>query len=194
MLKRSITYDDYNGNSVTEDFYFNFTKLELIELDVKFDGGLEGQIKRLTNTQNGKDAYYMFKDIVLSAYGIKSEDGKRFVKTPEITADFEASPALAELIIGFLENPQDGASFLEACLPAKLVEAAKNAAADKASEKSPKVDPVVASLPAMYPVLNEDPKGSPEAEDDQISYRALQDMSREELIAKFQKRLEDKPE
>ena len=81
MLKKSITYDDYNGESQTEDFYFNFTKLELLELDVKFEGGLEGHIKKLTSTESGKDAYFLFKDVVLSAYGVKSADGKHFEKS-----------------------------------------------------------------------------------------------------------------
>jgi len=177
MLKKSITYEDYNDETQTEDFYFNFTKLELVELDVKFEGGLEGHIKRLTDTDNGKDAYYMFKDIVLSAYGVKSEDGKRFIKSDTLRQEFEASPALSELIMGFLMNPKDGAQFIEACLPAKLVAEAKSAAAAKSDQ--PEL-PLPTPVPA-YPVLVEDDHSK------DFTQKQLTEMSREELLATLQK-------
>ena len=120
MLKKDITYEDYNGQEVTEAFYFNFTKLELLEKDLEF-GGLEETVKRLTETNNAKEAYGLFKVVVLDAYGKKSEDGKRFIKNAEIRSELENSPALAELIFEFIEHPERGAAFMEATLPAKLV-------------------------------------------------------------------------
>lgn len=183
MLKKSITYDDYNEETQTEDFYFNFTKLELIELDVKFEDGLEGHLKKLMETESGKDAYYMFKDIVLAAYGVKSADGKHFVKSDTLRQEFESSPALSELIIGFLENPRDGATFLEECMPAKLVAAAKAAAADKSDQ--PEL-PLPTPAPA-YPVLVED-KYEP-GEEFGLTQKQLTEMSREELLEAMQNKI-----
>lgn len=180
MLKKSITYEDYNEETQTEDFYFNFTKLELIELEVKFEGGLEGHLKKIMETENGKDAYYLFKDIVLAAYGTKSEDGKRFIKSDKLREEFESSPALSELIISFLENPKEGARFLEDCLPAKLVAAAKQAAADKSDQ--PEL-PLATPAPS-YPVLVED------AKEPGLTQKQLTEMSREELIEMYQQKTE----
>lgn len=179
MLKKTITYDDYNDESRTEDFYFNFTKLELIELDVKFDGGLEGHISKLMQTQSGKDAYYLFKDIVLSAYGVKSADGKHFEKSPELRAQFESSPALAEMILEFLSNPQAGAQFIEACLPSKLVAEAKALAEKTNPQQQLPLPPMPV---ASYPVLVEDDKG--------LTQKQVSEMSREELIEMYQQKTE----
>lgn len=170
MLKKTITYDDYNGETQTEDFYFNFTKLELLELDVKFEDGLEGHIKKLTSTESGKDAYFLFKDVVLSAYGVKSEDGKHFNKSQEIRDQLESSPALSELIFGFLQNPAEGAQFMEACLPAKLVAEAKALAAVQSDQPE-------LPLPSApkYPTLVEDAK-------DGLTQKELTEMSKDELL------------
>jgi len=176
MLKKSITYDDYNEVTRTEDFYFNFTKLEVIELEVKYDGGLEGYIKRIEETENGKDAYYLFKDIVLAAYGEKSEDGKHFFKSEKLRNEFEASPAMAEMIIGFLNNPADGAKFIEGCLPARLIAAAKAEAALKSDQPE-----LPLPTPSPYPVLVEDVK------EPGLSIKQMNEMTREELLAALEK-------
>jgi hypothetical protein len=133
VLKKTIAYEDYNGNDVAEDFYFNFTKLEIIEM-LELDD-LEGTIQKLTETENAKEAYHLFKKIILSALGTKSEDGKRFIKNAETVEAFEQSPACSELILEFLENPSLGASFIEGTLPAKLVAEAKAAQAKNPSSE-----------------------------------------------------------
>lgn len=178
MLKKSITYDDYNDETQTEDFYFNFTKLELIELDVKFEGGLEGHLKKLQATDSGKEAYYMFKDIVLGAYGVKSADGKHFVKSETLRQEFESSPAMSEMIMGFLLEPKEGAKFIEACLPAKLVADAKALAAVNSDQLE---IPIPTPAPAPYPALVEDVK------DAGLTQKQLTEMSREELLAALAK-------
>lgn len=120
MLKQRITYTDYNDQERTEDFYFNFTKLELMETDLSW-GGFEEVVEELTRTSDAQKAYGLFKDLVLSAYGVKSEDGRRFIKDPDIRKQFEESPACSELIIGFLQNPDLATTFVQGVLPAKLV-------------------------------------------------------------------------
>lgn len=129
MIKKTVTYDDLDGNSVTEDFYFNFSKLEGLELDVKLQGGLEGTLARISATEDSQQAYALFKDLLLSAYGRKGPGGKGFPKkdvdgTP-MRDYLEASPALGEIIIEMLQNPNDAAKFFEGMLPPKLVAQAK---------------------------------------------------------------------
>lgn len=130
MLKKTITYEDLNGDEVTDTFHFNFTKLELLETDLKLEG-LEDTVRRLTETQDSQQAYKLFKDIILSAYGEKSPDGKYFLKEDDngrpLSRKFAASPACSEMIIEFLQKPEEGAAFIEACLPAKLVAEVKAA-------------------------------------------------------------------
>lgn len=136
MIKKFITYEDYNGNTVTDPFYFNMTKLELLEWDLETEGGLEGLMKKLSETTDAKKAYYIFKDILLKAYGEKSEDGKTFVKSPELRVKFESSPALGELIIEFLQNPELSAKFIEGILPSAWIKeaAAKNQESSETAE------------------------------------------------------------
>ena len=125
MIKKTITYESYNGETITEDLYFNLTKLELLEEDIEQNGNFQENVERLTKENNVKEVYNIFKNIVLKAYGVKSEDGKRFIKNEGLRQDLQSSPALSELILSFLENPEEGAKFIEEILPSKLVEEAK---------------------------------------------------------------------
>lgn len=138
MLKKTITFEDYSEppQEVTQSFYFNFTKLEVIEkLEVE---DLEGTIKKLTETNNGPEAYELFKKLILSAYGEKNEHGgfdKEDANGRPLYKKFEASPACSELIIEFLQDPMQGAAFIEACLPAKMVKEAKEAQKNNPSKQ-----------------------------------------------------------
>ena len=146
MIKKFITYVDYNDQKVTEPFYFNMTKLELLEWDLAVDGGLEGLMKQLSETSDARKAYGIFKDILLKAYGEKSEDGKQFRKSPEIQSNLEASPALGELIIEFLENPELSAKFIEGILPSAWL---KEASAKNQDVVTPDMKAVVEDLHSM---------------------------------------------
>lgn len=161
MLKKTITYDNYNGDTVAEDFYFNFTKLEIME-KLELDE-LQATIERLTETDNAKEAYQLFKKLILDAYGEKSPDGRQFIKSPEITQRFEQSPALSEMIIEFLQNPALGGQFIEGTLPPKLVAEAKAAQANNPTDaevtamvheaERRQENPDTAVLPTAPPVL-----------------------------------------
>ncbi len=178
MLKKTITYDDYNDNTVTDDFFFNFTKLELMEKELQL-GGLETTIKRLTETNNNEEAYHLFKHLIMASYGKKSEDGKRFIKSKELTESFEQSPALSELIIEFLQKPELGAAFIEGTLPAKLV-AEVNAAKEKEKSTAQNVE-----LPTAAPELE---TTSAEYELKEPTQKELTAMSHEELLEHMQRK------
>ena len=81
MLKKTITYTDYNGVERKEDFYFNLTKAELMEMEMSTAGGLAETIQKIVDTKDAPSIIKIFKDLVLKAYGEKSADGKRFIKS-----------------------------------------------------------------------------------------------------------------
>lgn len=131
MFKKTITYKDYGTppQDVTEDFYFNLTQLELAEQDL-YAGGFEELARKLTETSDGPKAYEIFKSLILSTYGKKGEDNRKFYKKDPVTGrpyseEFEASPALAEMIIEFLKDPSLALQFVRECLPAHVVEEAE---------------------------------------------------------------------
>ena len=99
MLKLTRTYVDFNDLSRTEDFYFNLTQAEVTEMELSVDGGLVEMINRIVAAKDGKQIIALFKDIVLRAYGEKSPDGKRFIKTPEIRDAFAQTQAYSDLFI-----------------------------------------------------------------------------------------------
>lgn len=121
MIKKTIEYVDYNDETQTEDFYFNLTKDELIQLEVKYPGGFEGTIKQLSTEKDTRKIYDIFRKVILDSYGKKSEDGKRFIKSPELTIEFEQSPAFSELIFSMIKDAEDAAKFMEGLLPKDLL-------------------------------------------------------------------------
>lgn len=123
MLKREITYEDYNGEKVTEVFYFNLTQSELVELEVSYEGGLEASIKRIIEAKNVQALVQEFKKIILSAYGVRSEDGKRFIKNDQVREEFTQSAAYDALFMELATDDDAASKFITGILPASLVEA-----------------------------------------------------------------------
>ena len=112
MLKRSITYTDYNGGTRTEDFYFNLTQAEVTEMELSVDGGLVEMINRIVAAQDGKQIIATFKDIILRAYGEKSPDGKRFIKNQELRDAFAQTEAYSILFMELATNADAAAAFV----------------------------------------------------------------------------------
>lgn len=127
MLKKTITYTDYNNTERTEDFYFNLSKAEIMEMELGTTGGLAEMIKKVVATQDAPAILKIFKDLVLKAYGEKSADGKRFVKTPEITAAFAQTEAYSNLFVELATNDKAAADFVNGIVPAEMSKAAKAA-------------------------------------------------------------------
>lgn len=118
MLKKTFTYTDYNGNSVTEDFYFNLTKAEILEIEMSTDKavGLEAMILELEAERDGKKIMDMFKKIIRMSIGKKSADGRRFIKNDEIADEFMQTEAYSDLLIELLDA-EKGAAFFNAIVP-----------------------------------------------------------------------------
>lgn len=121
MIKETITYEDYNGMNRTEDFYFNFTKAELMEMEMGTTGGYAEMIKRIIASSEAPSIIKVFKELVLNSYGQKSLDGRRFIKTPELTAEFSQTEAYSQLFMKLATDADAAAKFVNGVMPADLV-------------------------------------------------------------------------
>lgn len=117
MLKETRTYTDYNGVERTEDFYFNFTKAELAEKHLASNEGLSEMLKRIVDSKNNKEIVDTFKEIILEAYGEKSEDGKRFIKSKELSKAFSETPVYSDLFMELATDDEKASRFIHGILP-----------------------------------------------------------------------------
>ena len=118
MLKKTITYVDYNGAERTEDFYFNLSKAEVMEMEMSTSGGLAEMIKKIVAAQDAPAIIKIFKDLILKAYGEKSPDGKRFIKSEGIATSFSQTEAYSQLFMELATNADEAAKFVNGIIPA----------------------------------------------------------------------------
>lgn len=121
MLKKAIKYTNFDGEEVTEEFYFNLTQAEIVELEVDIEGGLDGAIKHIQATQDGKEIIKLFKTILKKAYGKRSPDGRRFIKSPEGFSEFESSEPYSVLFMELVTQADAAANFINGIVPQNLV-------------------------------------------------------------------------
>ena len=120
MLKKTINYTDYNGAQRTEDFYFNLTKAEIMEMELSTTGGLAGMIERVVASQDAPAIIKIFKELVLKAYGEKSPDGKRFMKSEELSTAFSQTEAYSILFMELATDSDAAAKFVNGIIPADV--------------------------------------------------------------------------
>jgi hypothetical protein len=117
MLKKTITYVDFDGNERTEDFYFNLTKAELTEMELSSEGGLAKTLTKIVQTQDAKRIVEIMKDLILKSYGEKSLDGKRFIKNQELRDSFVQTVAYSELFMELASDAELAAVFVNGIIP-----------------------------------------------------------------------------
>lgn len=124
MLKKTIAYTDYNGVSRTEDFYFNLSKAEIMEMELSTTGGLAEMIQKIVATQDVPSIIKVFKDLILKAYGEKSADGKRFIKVNEygvpLSIAFSQTEAYSQLFMELASDSDAAAAFVNGIVPGDL--------------------------------------------------------------------------
>ena len=118
MLKKTITYTDYNGVDRTEDFYFNLSKAEIMEMEMGTSGGLSEMINKIVAAQDAPAIIKVFKDLILKAYGEKSPDGKRFIKSDEIATAFSQTDAYSQLFMELATDTDAASAFVNGIVPA----------------------------------------------------------------------------
>ena len=122
MLKKTIKYVDYNSVEHTDDFYFNLSKAEIAEMELSVKGGFSASIQKAVDEKDNAKILEIFKDLLLRSYGVKSEDGKRFIKSKEMRDEFEQSEAYSNLFIDLVTNEEASSEFLKAIIPSSLAE------------------------------------------------------------------------
>lgn len=134
MLKKTITYTDYNDVERTEDFYFNLTKAEVMQMEMSVNGGLTEMIQKIVAEQNAPAILNIFKDLVLKAYGQKSLDGKRFMKSDEIKKEFEETEAYSIIFMELATDADAAAKFINGIVPADMAQQNAQAAIHPANK------------------------------------------------------------
>lgn len=128
MIKKTITYTDYNAIERTEDFYFNLTKAEIMEMEMTTSGGMGEMIQRIVDAQDVPEIVKIFKQLILKAYGKKSPDGKRFIKSAELSDEFAQTEAYSQLFMELATDSDAAAKFVNGILPAEVAAQAALAA------------------------------------------------------------------
>lgn len=120
MLKKTITYTDYNGTERTEDFFFNLSKAEIMEMELGTTGGFAEMINKIIAAQDAPAIVRIFKDLVLKAYGEKSDDGKRFMKSEQIAEAFSQTEAYSQIFMELATDAEAAAKFVNGIVPSDM--------------------------------------------------------------------------
>lgn len=117
MLKKTIKYVDFNGVERTEDFYFNLTKAEIAEMEMSRNGGLAKAIENIVQAQDVPRIIEIFKTLIQKSYGVKSPDGRRFIKNTEVLNDFIETDAYSILFMELSTNVDSASAFINNIIP-----------------------------------------------------------------------------
>ena len=124
MLKKTVKYEDFDGNTREETLYFFISKTELTEMELKTPGGFANKLESISKSTNGGEIMDVFKDIILTAYGEKSEDGRAFIKKKNgvrLADEFEQSAAFDALFSELITNPDKASAFINGIMPQDLM-------------------------------------------------------------------------
>lgn len=121
MIKKTITYTDYNGVERTENFYFNLSKAEVMEMELSADGGMTAAIQKIIDAKDIPSIIRVFKDLVLKSYGVKSDDGRRFMKTKpdgsRYADDFKETEAYSQIFMELATDAEAASAFINGIIP-----------------------------------------------------------------------------
>lgn len=125
MLKKTITYTDYDGNVRTEDFYFNLSKADVLEMELGVAGGMRQMLERIIQEKDNRRIVEAVKDFIGRSYGVKSPDGKHFVKNKENLEAFMSTEAYTELLLELLQDGDGASAFINGIFPQELIQEAE---------------------------------------------------------------------
>ena len=117
MIKKTVTYEDFDGNERTEDYYFNLTKAELTEMELSLNGGLSQLLDKVVKENDGSKIIEYFKKLVLQSYGKKSLDGRQFIKNDQIREEFESTQAYSDIFMELATDAEKAAAFVNGIMP-----------------------------------------------------------------------------
>lgn len=117
MYVKKLSYVDYNGEERTETFYFNLSKAEIAEMELTHPGGYTEYLQKIIDSKDQQSIMEAFKFMLLKAYGEKSEDGRHFRKSKQITEDFESTEAYSEIFVNLMTDAAEAAAFVNGIMP-----------------------------------------------------------------------------
>lgn len=120
MYRIPVTYTDYNGVERTEDFWFNLSKAELAEMEYGIAGGYSAIVQKIIDSKDFPALIKHFKALVLKAYGVKSDDGRRFMKSEELATEFSQTEAYSEIFMSLAGDDKKAADFVNGIMPDSL--------------------------------------------------------------------------
>lgn len=120
MIKKTVTYKDYNNVERTETHYFHFNEAEILEMEMSVEGGFAERVQRIVDAKEQSALMGVIKNFVLDAYGVKSEDGKRFIKNAEVRDAFVQSPAYSKIFMELITNDELAAEFVNGVVPESM--------------------------------------------------------------------------
>lgn len=126
MFKKTVTYTDYNGVERKEDFFFNLSKAELMEMEMGTTGGYAEMIQKIVDAKDAPSIIRIFKELVLKSYGVKSDDGKRFIKSQELSDAFSQTEAYSQIFMELATDDKAAAEFVNGVVPAELAKQVAN--------------------------------------------------------------------
>lgn len=127
MLTKTIKYEDWNGVEREEDFYFNLSESELMELELGTEGGFTNMMQNIIKRKNAPKLMETFKTLILKSYGEKSADGRRFIKSAELSDEFVQTPAYDKLFVELCTDADAASAFINGVVPKKLSDKAQSA-------------------------------------------------------------------
>lgn len=136
MHKITKTYIDFDGNERKEDFYFNLTKAELTDMDLEISGGMTGMLQRIIDANDVSALAREFKAFIHKSYGIKTPDGRSFIKTKEALDSFVSTQAYSDIYMKLVEDDEYAINFIKAVIPSDLREAIEKKEAEEDNEKN----------------------------------------------------------
>ena len=120
MIKKTVTYKDYNDVQRTETFYFHFNEAEILDMEMSVEGGFAERVQRIVDAKEQSALLKVIKNFVLDAYGMKSEDGKRFIKNDEVKSAFVECPAYSMIFMELVTNDELAAEFVNGVVPESM--------------------------------------------------------------------------
>lgn len=135
MFTKTITYTDYNGVERTEKFFFNLTKSELIDMEISTPGGFTAYLQKIIDSKDYPTIAGLFKKLIFMSYGVKSDDGRQFIKSDEISKAFSQTPAFDQMYMEFATNADAGAEFVNGLIPSDMTEAVNKALLETANKE-----------------------------------------------------------
>lgn len=143
MLTKTVKYTDYNGNERTETLNFNLTKAEIAEMELSMPGGMSATVQRIIEAQDTKELIAIFKDLLLSSYGVKSPDGRRFIKNEQLREEFSQTEAYSEMFMELATNAEAASEFINKIIPTDMQEQLKNMPKDAKNQIENVTNPIV---------------------------------------------------